>query len=768
MARKGEGVVRTLRAISALLLSTATALAVSCAHKPPEPSLVKLYERLHEPLDEVDLSGLKGRVIVIDPGHGGVFPGAVGVNGLREADVNLGVALYLWGLLEEAGAEVTLTRTVDKDFVGGDSLALRQDLAARVEMVREIRPDVFISLHHNAEAGGDSNYNEIQIYHKLGDRGPSLDLARLMARHLLINLGEPDCRVLPGNYFVLRNSPAPAVLCEPSYISNPAVESKLELALKQRLEAESYFLALVDYFSRGVPRLSALLPSGEVTESRPGITAVFDSVPLVDASTVRILLDGDDLAVTGRGPNVFMAFPPGPLAGGSHTLKASGRSIGGNACPEARSAFLVSLKPAIVNLAKVPGTLNPPYPRKVTALVEDAEGNPVADSTAVRFIWDGGSTEKPTRSGRASVFVGRDLGFDRTYVAAVCEGIPCDIKLDDKVDRGAISGFVEDAVDVPVGGAIVIEPESGVSVITDEHGFFSMTLPAATAGLEVSGRGYRKTYFRLKKGEVPVVALERVYRGLPDSLRVTVDPRGGGTETGWVGPTGTAAADLNLAVAAKLMHLFASAGVNAVSTRDSDRRVTPEERVEINESAHSDLFISIGHAPGARRGVVVGHYHNSSRGKELAGEIMKEYQRLFGSPASLKSTDDYVVQQTSCPAVNVLFTAPGTVGGEESQSETASIWKRAYALFCAVLAYAGIEEGDTFSIQAAVTANGQPAEGAILVLDGALELMTGPEGKADIICVERGEHTLEAFSTTGKSAPVVFNEETGYVELQLE
>ena len=77
----------------------------ACAPK-PGPPLIRLYESRTETLEGLDFASLNGRRIVIDPGHGGVFRGARGVGGLDEADVNLGVALYLWGLLEEAGAEV--------------------------------------------------------------------------------------------------------------------------------------------------------------------------------------------------------------------------------------------------------------------------------------------------------------------------------------------------------------------------------------------------------------------------------------------------------------------------------------------------------------------------------------------------------------------------------------------------------------------------------------------------------------------------------------
>ena len=760
--------MRLNRTTCVLLFLMLTVLVLACARKPPEPSLVRLYERLREPIEEVDLSALEGRRIVIDPGHGGAFAGAVGVKGLKESDVNLGVALYLWGLLDEAGAEVTLTRSTDRDFVDGDSLRLRDDLEARTAIVNEINPDLLISLHHNAEPGGDSSFNEIQIYHKLDDRGPSLDVARLMGKHLLLNLGEPDCRVIPGNYYILRNSTSTAILCEPSYISNPAVENKLKLAEKQRLEAESYFLGLVDYFSRGVPRVEEFTPEGEIEESRPRIEVVFDSLTAVDASTVRIALDGNELDVSSPEPNRFTAFPESDLRSGWHSMTVSGRGISGNAAPRAAASFLVSMAPSIVKLDKVPSIPNPPYPQRISAIVEDRNGNPVADSTLVEFIWDGGKVDVPTVDGRASVFVGRELGFDRTYIAAVCEGVPGDLKLVHGTEGSMISGFVRYSEARPIEGAIVMEPGSGNSAITDEHGFFAVEAPEPVTGLEITRKGFRKTYYWVRGDEMPVAVLDRLYAGLPPATTVVIDPAGGGEETGWTGPAGTLASDLNLAVASKLAHLLESAGIYAHLTRSEDKRVTNEERVRSNEAVHSDLFISISHGPAAETSAHVGHYHTSTRGIEIAGKIGASYEALLGAQASTGPTAEYVVQQTSSPAVSVRFAAPGTVEGESLLADVSGVWRRAYALFCAVLAYRGIDEEVAFSVPGTVTEKGAPAANALVMVDGVLEIMADDSGGFALRLLEKTDHTIQAFSTTSRSAPRVFNEESGFLELELE
>src|SRR5262245_3166791 len=220
---------------------------------PVVPRPVVGYEAMRDSLAAADLSGLTGRRIVLDPGHGGFFRGALGVHGLTEAEVNLAVASRLRDSLVAHGARVLMTRESDRDFLTASDSTLRSDLAERVRMANAFAPDLFLSIHHNADSGGSHDVNETQTYYKLGDDGPSLDVAQDIHRSLVRNVGIRPHKVVPGNYFVLRQSDAPGVLTETSYITDPDVEERLRLPEKQAIEADALFLGLARYFARRLP-----------------------------------------------------------------------------------------------------------------------------------------------------------------------------------------------------------------------------------------------------------------------------------------------------------------------------------------------------------------------------------------------------------------------------------------------------------------------------------------------------------------------------------
>jgi N-acetylmuramoyl-L-alanine amidase len=198
------------------------------------------------------------RKIVIDAGHGGSDPGAIGKLGLREKDVTLDIAKRLNSLFKAEGIQVVMTRSTDK-FV---------PLSTRVDIANNSGADLFISVHANANRV--SGLNGFEVYYvstkandsqraelaakeaRLNlddsyfasnsttlkailwdmlytyDRAESIDLARYICRDIDQDV---NCRILgikEANFYVLKGVRVPAVLLEVGFVSNYKEERMLK------------------------------------------------------------------------------------------------------------------------------------------------------------------------------------------------------------------------------------------------------------------------------------------------------------------------------------------------------------------------------------------------------------------------------------------------------------------------------------------------------------------------------------------------------------
>lgn len=166
---------------------------------------------------DVDLKGLEGRTIVIDPGHGGVDAGATGSGGTREKAVTLYVAQALNNILEANGAKVVMTRKDDRD-VYGPRATDHQELNARVNVARRTKgTDVFLSIHCDAFSSPEANGTGTFIY---GRSPENYKLGQAVQAGMIRRGGRKDRGVREANFYVVKNSPVPAALVELAFITN--------------------------------------------------------------------------------------------------------------------------------------------------------------------------------------------------------------------------------------------------------------------------------------------------------------------------------------------------------------------------------------------------------------------------------------------------------------------------------------------------------------------------------------------------------------------
>jgi len=220
--------------------------------------------------------GLGVRTVVIDAGHGGPKPGAIGRSGLQEKTVNLDVALALQELLrEKAGLEVILTRETDIDV----------PLENRTVIANQKRADLFVSIHVNAHrdrkrggvetfylnispdpavnalaaaenATSTKNIGEMQDIIQRIVRNSKIQESRDLAERIQRNLVKALNRELPGikslgvkggPFWVLIGGEMPSVLVEISHLSNAREEEKLKTRTYRERAAQGIFDGIMEY-----------------------------------------------------------------------------------------------------------------------------------------------------------------------------------------------------------------------------------------------------------------------------------------------------------------------------------------------------------------------------------------------------------------------------------------------------------------------------------------------------------------------------------------
>ena len=161
---------------------------------------------------------LLGKIIYLDPGHGGSDPGAMYKN-IKEKDINLILCQKLSEKLEKKGAIVYMTRYGDYDLSENYTINhKRSDLSKRVHMINESEADLYLSIHLNAE--NSSSWKGIQVYYDdvKKENKTIADLFYKIFKKELSNVRENK---LINNLYLLRRIQKPGVLIEVGFLSNP-------------------------------------------------------------------------------------------------------------------------------------------------------------------------------------------------------------------------------------------------------------------------------------------------------------------------------------------------------------------------------------------------------------------------------------------------------------------------------------------------------------------------------------------------------------------
>ena len=197
--------------------------------------------------DIAALTGLKGRKITIDAGHGGNDSGAIGPTGVMEKSVTLRIANELRRLLVADGATVYMTRTTDTEVSPkGANASDIEELQARCDVANNTKSDIFISIHMNSFSSGAAK-GTTGYYYSLGSQR-SRDLADKVRQGVIDQIGTQSRGTQSCNFYVVKHTDMPATLVEVAFISNPQEEQLLNSEEGIEKAAQGIADGIADYF----------------------------------------------------------------------------------------------------------------------------------------------------------------------------------------------------------------------------------------------------------------------------------------------------------------------------------------------------------------------------------------------------------------------------------------------------------------------------------------------------------------------------------------
>ncbi|NLF98217.1 MAG: N-acetylmuramoyl-L-alanine amidase [Candidatus Riflebacteria bacterium] len=589
------------------------------------------------------LKPLKGISILLDPGHGGADPGAVGPTGLKESVVNLRVALYLRELLKADGAEVEMTR--DKDIF--------LSLGERVAMAAKLSPDLFVSIHHNASLR-PIEANRSEIYYNAIDRGISQKIGNSMMYELAKwGFGEESI-IVPAGFFVLRNNPAPSVLTEGAYISIPKIEQELKTGKSLTDQAQALRRAIRETFKEGVLRVKFIISEEPVKIDTPFFNLIFSANRAVDKVIARIMperMSGfgfDRLPSVG---NTYRLYNTEPLASGNYEIQLT--FTGSDGSVSARTMLRLQVNLPFANSAVTPVAPFIPegykgrFPVRVSLRDDMNRLNGRSVPIALSFGESSVTTGETSETGESTFYL--DLNGqekDPLQVKLIVEGetiSECILRIQPTTKRYVLGKIID-----PVGKGISgtkVQYGAGNRTNTGPEGFFYLEYPMIYGNMKLEVTpplGYEKSDYWIRTRGEPVV--------LPTIKVKPVSERLLGKRIAIMAPLSFD----NLI--RRLVKPLMVAGAEIVRLNFPEHQNRPEYQSVLEANLAKDLDLLLSFKREISGAIEVRHYHRGGRGKLLV-DALKFSLASEQPPINVKALagSDYEISHTGVTSVVISF-----------------------------------------------------------------------------------------------------------------
>ena len=599
------------------------------------------------------LDPLEGVTILLDPGHGGTDSGAIGPTGLKESNTNLRVARYLKMLLEADGAEVFMTRNDDSYL----------SLGQRVEKARELAPDLFVSIHHNASLRPRKT-NRSEIYYNALDNGLSQIAGQKMIERLeSFGFGEESI-IVPGGFFVLRNNPAPSVLTEGSYISIPEIEKQLKTGKALTDQAEALRRAIRETFSNGPLKIKFFVSETPVKINTIFFNFIFAANKPV--MRVRARLAGSDQKGFGFDllpsiGNAYRFYNTEPLQSGQYDLQLTFYAKDGTVAPRITVPVSVELPfgPSLIKPVApfIPSGYKGKFPISVELRDNDGRLNTRVAPIAVFYGETGQVICESERDGTTTVL----LELDGTETSPIEVRVVYDSQIlahrfipvkepQKRVVLGRIRG--QDRGEEGDGVDNVKIKYGITQTSTIEGGYFFLEYPMIYDNMKLElnpPMGYGTSEHWIKT------------RGEPVFL-----------ETIWIDPIAPKLMGKKLGIMAprefddplrELVKDLMSAGAEVSRLNLPENMNKPEYQAVLEINLKDDFNLVLSLKKEAVKQITARHYHRGGKGKKLADRLAAH---LADSAAAIKLSvtagSDYEISHTGATSLVLAFpqeTPPG-------------------------------------------------------------------------------------------------------------
>lgn len=186
------------------------------------------------------------KTVIIDPGHGGIDVGTVGIDGSLEKNINLSISLDLYDFLMVSGINTVLTRDGDYEMYRAGEQRTKSDLYNRMDYINSVPESILISIHQNhfeneAEWG-------TQVWYS-----PNDDISPTIADKILNSVkkniqpeNKRENKKSDDSYYILYKAQKPSVMVECGFVSNEKENKRLQDKEYQRDMAYSILVGICE------------------------------------------------------------------------------------------------------------------------------------------------------------------------------------------------------------------------------------------------------------------------------------------------------------------------------------------------------------------------------------------------------------------------------------------------------------------------------------------------------------------------------------------